>query len=447
MAIELPWHSTSNWQPTQFLRFEAGMETSMQTARIVTDAGHAYIKAMGSHESPQLLAVEFVATRLAEWFKLPVLDFGIIDVDADVDEIPLKNNNFAQSGPAFVTRAIDAHVWGGSRGELDTLVNSHDVGRLVVFESGGGSESLGGPDMSSRQLCGRPRASGGCGEMLAGEVIRLLGSARRNSAMTPQKGYYSLIQFCPDASRQEKVNIGVLLFCPASGFLDARTSRSTRHAEKLVGRGQLARKALKQAQSSIEQRLKVDRESFQDIESLNRFVATRGNSLQLTAPRPIKVFDPHSCLEQLFDELVGGTSSTMRPARSLFPKLEDLFVRLNAQGRAEVDFHSRLPLLEQEFRVPFAYRNGALNLVKPQVFNDRAPQKALDLAIRGSLIHKHGLPDEPDSRLVVVSRFELRCEPDFVVHVDRLLSEYHVKHVPERELDLFISLVESEAHN
>lgn len=264
--------------------------------------------------------------------------------------------------------------------------------------------------------------------------------------MAPQKGYYSLIQFCPDASRQETVNLGVLLFCPTSGFLDAKTSSSTRRAEKLVGRRQLAREALKQAQLSIEQRLKVDRDSFRDVESLQRFVATRGNALQLTDPRPIKVDDPRQCLEELFEELVGGPASGSSKSHALFPELQNLFFRLKEQGRAIVDYRYRLPVLEQDFTVPFAYRNGTLNLVKPQNFFDRPTQKALELATRGSLIRKHGLPDEPRTRLVVVSRFESTCEPELVVHVDRLLTEFEVKHVPERELDQFVNLVDSEAH-
>ena len=65
--------------------------------------------------------------------------------------------------------------------------------------------------------------------------------------MKPQKGYYSLLQFCPDVSRLEAANLGVVLFCPDSNFLEAKTSRSVRRAEKLVGRGELARDALKLA--------------------------------------------------------------------------------------------------------------------------------------------------------------------------------------------------------
>lgn len=111
------------------------MGTSMQTARILTDAGRAYIKTMGDHESPQLLAIELISTRLAQWFKLPVLDFAIIEIDSEIDEIPLKDGGLAISGPAFVTRAIESHTWGGHADELATLVNPQDVGRLVVFDT------------------------------------------------------------------------------------------------------------------------------------------------------------------------------------------------------------------------------------------------------------------------------------------------------------------------
>jgi hypothetical protein len=190
----------------------------------------------------------------------------------------------------------------------------------------------------------------------------------------------------------------------------------------------------------------VDRDSFRDLDSLHHFIATRGNSLQLTDPRPIKVDDPRQSLEELFEELVGGPASASSKSRSLFPELRDLFVRLKEEGRASIDYHYRLPVFEQDFKVPFAYRNGTLNLVKPQKFLERVPQTVLELATRGNLIRKHGLPDEPHSRLIVVPRFESTCAPEFVSHVDRLLTDFDVTHVPEQKLDHFITLVDSEAH-
>ena len=44
--------------------------------------------------------------------------------------------------------------------------------------------------------------------------------------MTAQKGYYSLIQFYPNPSRLEAVNVGVVLFSPDAQFIAARMGRS-----------------------------------------------------------------------------------------------------------------------------------------------------------------------------------------------------------------------------
>jgi hypothetical protein len=128
--------------------------------------------------------------------------------------------------------------------------------------------------------------------------------------MKPKRGYYSLIQFCPNQSRLEAVNVGVVLLCPDADFIAARTSAGNRRAEKLVGRGELDRHALNSAKQAIEHRLDVDRSSFKSHEDLMAFVNTRGNNLKLTSPRPVKVFDPATDLDKLFSELVGGRSRT-----------------------------------------------------------------------------------------------------------------------------------------
>ena len=123
------------WNPSTFLRFEEGLDTSMGTARIVTDAGPAYIKALGNRQGPHPLACELVATGLAEWFGLSTFPYAIIEIDAEFDEIPFKRGSKAKSGPAFVTRATLGRTWGGSKEELSELVNTPDVGKLVVFDT------------------------------------------------------------------------------------------------------------------------------------------------------------------------------------------------------------------------------------------------------------------------------------------------------------------------
>ena len=40
--------------------------------------------------------------------------------------------------------------------------------------------------------------------------------------MESAKGYYCLIQYCPDLARLEAANIGVILFCPERGFIRAK---------------------------------------------------------------------------------------------------------------------------------------------------------------------------------------------------------------------------------
>jgi hypothetical protein len=127
--------SGSAWQPTTFLRFEEMLDTSMGTSRIVTDAGPAYIKALGNLQGPHPLACEWVATQLAAWFGLPTFEFALMNIDSTVDEIPFFRGGKAASGTAFVSRAESGHPWGGSRQELDYLANPEAVARLVVFDN------------------------------------------------------------------------------------------------------------------------------------------------------------------------------------------------------------------------------------------------------------------------------------------------------------------------
>ncbi|MGA2230381.1 MAG: HipA family kinase [Tepidisphaeraceae bacterium] len=123
-----------NWQPTTFLRFERALATSARTALIVTDAGRAYIKAMGPKLSPNTLACEWVGSQLARWFGLPTFRFALMPVD-DIDEIPLADGTLATPGMAFVSQEIQGHVWSGTREELQQLENPEDISRLVVFDT------------------------------------------------------------------------------------------------------------------------------------------------------------------------------------------------------------------------------------------------------------------------------------------------------------------------
>ncbi len=269
--------------------------------------------------------------------------------------------------------------------------------------------------------------------------------------MEPKRGYYSLVQFLPDASRMETVNVGVVLFCPSARFLSARMSRSNKRAQGLVGRGRLERSALNAAKRAIERRLEVDRDSFEDIEDLQRYIDTRGNWLRLTPARPIKVFDPPKDLDKLYTELVGGVPKRQKAAgdKLLFPELDRLFRKLKSEGRAEIDKRVTILMLERQLDVPYAFFNGSLNLVKPHRFSRRfksSMDTAMRLAIEGDLIHRHGTSECGKARLIIVSSFENEDDEKLANRVHGLFREYKVTTVEREHVDDFVAKVKQQAH-
>lgn len=142
---------SSNWHPTTFVQFDFVRATSMDTARIITDAGAAFIKAMGNRQGPHQLAAELVGTQAARWLGLPTFEFDILNIDAAVDVIPRSRGGFAASGPAFVTRAANGRSWNGTDDELKKLLNVQDITRLVIFDTWTLNADRYPPDLSQRR--------------------------------------------------------------------------------------------------------------------------------------------------------------------------------------------------------------------------------------------------------------------------------------------------------
>jgi Protein of unknown function (DUF3037) len=267
--------------------------------------------------------------------------------------------------------------------------------------------------------------------------------------ISAKKGYYSLIQFCPNASRLEAVNVGVLMYCPDANFIAARTSKGNRRAAKLVGQSNLDRTSLNAAKRALERRVETDRGAFNSLEDLQRFVDSRGNILKLTQPRPVKVFDPVTDLESLYDELVGGVARRSR-SQPVLPTLDETFLSLQRQGRAKLDWEVTVPVLGRQLRVPYAYRNGVWNLVKPYQFSGQeasALVAATRFAIEGDLLFKHESENHGKKQLIIVSSFERVTQSDDLQNrVQEVLHEYNVKTVLDTQITEFLSQVELEAH-
>lgn len=266
--------------------------------------------------------------------------------------------------------------------------------------------------------------------------------------MTPQRGYYSIVQFCPNAARLEAVNIGVILFCPESGFLSARMTDSSERAKRFFRRDRVDLTELEFDMQAFEERLKNDREVFRTVEDMQQFIDTRSNSLILSASRPMKVFDPKNDLEKLFSDLV-GTKPKRQRSQFILPELDTFFVGLEEKGRAKRNVPVVVPVIRQKFSAPYAYQNGVLNLVKPQRFKPQEPKSleaAERLAIQGDLIQRHGV-DSAEARLVVVASFDTAGKADDLENrVGELFKEYHVELIEPSHLTQFIARVEREAH-
>jgi hypothetical protein len=107
------------------------LESSTAPLLVETDAGAAFLKAMGNPEGPSALACEYLGTSVASWLGLKVFDYSIIDLPAHL----ARSVKHAIAGPAFVTRRTSGAVWDGSRDMLQAVENVEDLAGLVVLDT------------------------------------------------------------------------------------------------------------------------------------------------------------------------------------------------------------------------------------------------------------------------------------------------------------------------
>lgn len=136
--------------------------------------------------------------------------------------------------------------------------------------------------------------------------------------MTERLGYYSLIQYCPDAARAEVLNVGVILLVPASpnergkpdtpGWISARILRSNARLQRAFGIDSSRLGHIDAMKQSVVDRINAERYRFLEPSYLINYAQTRGNQILITLPRTIKVENCISAcvyeLDHLFESLV-----------------------------------------------------------------------------------------------------------------------------------------------
>lgn len=124
--------------------------------------------------------------------------------------------------------------------------------------------------------------------------------------MNLSKGYYSIVQYCPDLARAETANIGVVLLVPDRGLFRAKLVSDNTRVRHVFNISDSELRQLRAFKKSFISRIEAESLRITSLETLQKFVDTRGNFIQLTPPRFVKVRNCEETLTELFTDLVGG---------------------------------------------------------------------------------------------------------------------------------------------
>lgn len=266
------------------------------------------------------------------------------------------------------------------------------------------------------------------------------------------RGFYSVVQYCPDRFRAEAVNVGLVLLCVDPHALRVKMTKNYDRVRRLFRIGKPDLTNLKVSTQGLTTRIENSSDELRAPEDLAAFAASRANDLRLTEPRLAKLDDVEDDLERLFAELVEQHSTVAlaeaSPAEVLPPKLAEVFYRLQQARKIWQPGTITVPVYKRKLDIPYAYKNGVVNLVKPHVFpaTKRAETQAAELAINGDLIQNHPVDGEKQ-QLIVVSTHETSKQARQVnEHVEPLFREYGVRLVRPEDAHAFANEVEQTAH-
>lgn len=249
---------------------------------------------------------------------------------------------------------------------------------------------------------------------------------------TPAKGYFCIVQYCPDIARQEAANVGVLLFSPEHDFLGARMTPDDKRERRFFKGVTDQPGHLATMKNALLERLNVERSEFRTLEDLQRFVLTRANKVILTPPKAVRVTVPQDDLNRLYTQMVeepqAAVQTRSQRAPSLKSRLDLAFSRDDLVAKIRRKVSVDVPVLRRKVEVPYGYQNGRFNLIQPVNFTQKSVESvtehACQYAVEGDSIFRHPDSQVGEMQLVIVGDF-VRSEGRDAVR--NLLTEYHVK--------------------
>ncbi len=126
-------------------------------------------------------------------------------------------------------------------------------------------------------------------------------------------GFYSVIQFCPDAARQEAVNVGVVLFDTHTGYVGVKFTPTVERIRKFFG-NVIDTAQLKVLGESVQQMFEREKQLLASADSFRALGERQANELRFTPPRKIAFGHPQTVLEAIYQRLVATLPETVQAA-------------------------------------------------------------------------------------------------------------------------------------
>jgi hypothetical protein len=261
------------------------------------------------------------------------------------------------------------------------------------------------------------------------------------------KGYFSLVQYCPDVARQESVNVGVVLLCPEQKFIGVKMTPGNHRVRRFFGEEADNYQHLNAMKEALAGRISVEKADLLTPDAFGTFVESRANKVLLTIPKPMRVNDAGADLAALYDELVIEPQKPLS-VQAAMPLRKRLNAMLNTEPLKPFllkRLSIKVPTVGETVQVPYAYQNDRLHLIQPTTFEQqshaRVTTQACRFAVEGRSIFEHMHPEFGAMQLTVVAQFR-PDDQESPQRVRDIFNEYKVRlYTPDYLDDLATEIV------
>jgi hypothetical protein len=197
--------------------------------------------------------------------------------------------------------------------------------------------------------------------------------------MIKEIGYYSLIQFCPDPVAAESVNIGLLAFCPKTGFVDVYVTKDNKRVFRAFGFDICNNNALQIHKEGLRQWILSEHSRFTSLEKAREFISEQVNQIIFTDPRPtVWIGGAKEGSLRLFNKLLQEKENKIINHITRYSPKQKIISKL--KGKLGNQFNQRiyteLPALEtvdsdNTVKPLFGFQNNHFNVVFARFFTEK----------------------------------------------------------------------------